>query len=109
VLNNAQEAVRARGADRPGGPLIRLRVLRRPPADWRIEVIDRGLGIPAEDLGRLFEPFFTTRRGGSGLGLAIARNVVEGLGGSIAVDSRVNVGTTVRIDLPETIPGPRFT
>jgi signal transduction histidine kinase len=104
VLNNAQEAVRARGADRPSGALIRLRVVQRPPANWRIEVIDRGLGIPAEDLGRLFEPFFTTRRGGSGLGLAIARNVVEGLGGSIAVDSRVNVGTTVRIDLPEATP-----
>ena len=104
VLNNAQEAVRARGADRPPGALIRLRVVQRPPATWRIEVIDRGLGIPGEDLGRLFEPFFTTRRGGSGLGLAIARNVVEGLGGSIAVDSRVNVGTTVRIDLPEATP-----
>jgi signal transduction histidine kinase len=104
VLNNAQDAVRARGTDRPAGALIRLRVVQRPPANWRIEVIDRGLGIPAEDLGRLFEPFFTTRRGGSGLGLAIARNVVEGLGGSIAVDSRVNVGTTVRIDLPEATP-----
>jgi signal transduction histidine kinase len=104
VLHNAQEAVRARGTDRPGGSLIRLRLSRRPPAGWRIEVIDRGLGIQAEDLARLFEPFFTTRRGGSGLGLAIARNVVEGLGGTIAVDSRVNVGTTVRIDLPETTP-----
>ena len=104
VLNNAQEAVRARGADRPAGSLIRLRVIRRQGAGWRIEVIDRGLGIAAEDLARLFEPFFTTRRGGSGLGLAIARNVVDGLGGSIAVDSRVNSGTTVRIDLPEATP-----
>jgi signal transduction histidine kinase len=104
VLNNAQEAVRARGSDRPGGSLIRLRVAPRPPSGWRIEVIDRGLGIPPEDLARLFEPFFTTRRGGSGLGLAIARNIVEGLGGTIAVDSRVNVGTTVRIDLPESAP-----
>ena len=87
--------------DRAGGSAIRLRVARRTPGDWRIEVIDRGLGIPAEDLARLFEPFFTTRRGGSGLGLAIARNIVEGLGGTIAVESRVNSGTTVRIDLPE--------
>ena len=107
VLNNAQEAVHARGADRAGGSAIRLRVARRTPGDWRIEVIDRGLGIPAEDLARLFEPFFTTRRGGSGLGLAIARNIVEGLGGTIAVESRVNSGTTVRIDLPK--PPPRIT
>ncbi|HYN07492.1 MAG TPA: ATP-binding protein [Vicinamibacterales bacterium] len=109
VLNNAQEAVRARGADRPGGSAIRLRVSRRQPGDWRIEVIDGGLGIPAEDLARLFEPFFTTRRGGSGLGLAIARNIVEGLGGTISVESRVNSGTTVRIDLPETASQPAFT
>ncbi|HEY7475118.1 MAG TPA: ATP-binding protein [Vicinamibacterales bacterium] len=102
VLNNAQEAVRTRGSERPGGALIRLKVARRTAGNWRIEVFDRGPGIPAEDLTRLFEPFFTTRRGGSGLGLAIARNVVEGLGGTIALDSRVNSGTTVRIDLPET-------
>jgi signal transduction histidine kinase len=102
VITNAQEAVRARTSDRPGGALIRLRVQRRSPAGWRVEIIDRGPGIPAEDQPRLFEPFFTTRRGGSGLGLAIARNVVEGLGGSITVESRVNSGTTVRMDLPET-------
>jgi signal transduction histidine kinase len=101
VLNNAQEAVRARGSGGTGA-LIRLRVLRQPPKTCRIEIIDRGLGIPAEDQARVFEPFFTTRRGGSGLGLAIARNVIEGLGGTIAVESRVNSGTTVRMDLPET-------
>ena len=55
-------------------------------------------GHPRADLPRMFEPFFTTRRTGSGLGLALARNVVEGLGGSIAIESQVTVGTPVRID-----------
>jgi two-component system sensor histidine kinase FlrB len=49
----------------------------------------------------MFEPFFTTRRNGSGLGLAIARNVVEGLGGTIGVRSQVGIGTTVWVDLPD--------
>ena len=74
-----------------------VRLEARPAAAgrWRIEVIDTGAGIAAEDQARLFEPFFTTRRGGSGLGLALARNIVEGLGGTIAVESRVDSGTTV--------------
>ncbi|PYQ51377.1 MAG: hypothetical protein DMF78_13470 [Acidobacteria bacterium] len=66
-----------------------------------IIVRDRGVGIEAENLPRIWEPYFTTRRGGTGLGLAIVRNVVDGLGGSIAVESRPATGTDVRIELPE--------
>jgi signal transduction histidine kinase len=105
LLSNAQQAVRALER-RPAGPVIRLRVSRLADRGWRVEVIDRGSGIAADDLPRVFEPFFTTRRTGSGLGLAIARNVVEGLGGSIAVTSQPGEGTTVRIDLPAGGPVP---
>ena len=49
-----------------------------------IEVRDRGTGISAENLPRIFDPYFTTRRTGTGLGLAISRNIVEGLRGTIA-------------------------
>ncbi len=104
LLTNAQYSVRTL-ARRPDGPLIRLRT-SRVNGGWRIEAIDRGAGIAPEDLPRVFEPFFTTRRTGSGLGLAIARNVVEGLGGSISVSSRPNEGTVVCIDLPAETPGP---
>jgi len=100
VLSNAQQAVRARGGQGPRSP-IRLQTTRNPAGGWRIEVADRGAGISRDDLPHLFEPFFTTRRTGSGLGLALSRNIVEGLGGSIAIDSTVGVGTTVRIDVPE--------
>jgi signal transduction histidine kinase len=65
-----------------------------------LEVRDRGVGIPPDDLGRVFDPYFTTRRTGSGLGLAIAKNVVEGLGGTIAVASTPGAGTTLRVELP---------
>jgi len=99
VLGNAQQAVRARGINgRPVTP-IELRAMRIPEGRWRIEVRDRGVGIAPDDLPRVFEPFFTTKRAGSGLGLALARNVVEGLGGTISVQSQQNVGTTVRIDV----------
>jgi two-component system NtrC family sensor kinase len=66
-----------------------------------IEVRDQGTGIASDDLSRVFDPYFTTRRTGTGLGLAISKNIVEGLGGTIAVASREGHGTDVRIELNE--------
>jgi signal transduction histidine kinase len=65
-----------------------------------ISVRDIGVGVTPEDLPRMFEPFFTTKQTGSGIGLAITRNIIEGLGGSIDVESRAGHGTTVRFVLP---------
>ena len=48
----------------------------------------------------MFDPYFTTKRTGSGLGLAIAKNIIEGMGGSISLDSRPGSGTEIRLDLP---------
>jgi two-component system sensor histidine kinase HydH len=66
----------------------------------RIVVADRGVGIAAGDLAQVFDPYFTTKRGGTGLGLPIAKNIVEGLGGTIAVSSTPGHGTAFDIDLP---------
>ena len=90
---------RARTADRPDRA---IQLITRDTARGRaaIEVRDRGVGIAAEDLPRVFDPYFTTRRTGTGLGLAISRNIIEGLGGTITVTSRPGNGTDVRIELP---------
>jgi signal transduction histidine kinase len=65
-----------------------------------IVVHDDGHGIAPDVLPRIFEPHFSTRTSGSGLGLAISRQLVEGWGGSIGVESASERGTTVTIALP---------
>ncbi|MEX1128217.1 MAG: ATP-binding protein [Vicinamibacterales bacterium] len=100
VLTNAQQAVAGQGAPAPAP--TRLITMRAPHDRVAIEVRDHGPGIEAEDLARIFDPFFTTRRTGTGLGLAITRNIIEGLGGSITVQSERARGTQVRIELPIT-------
>jgi signal transduction histidine kinase len=64
-----------------------------------VAVRDQGPGIALDDLGRIFDPYFTTRRGGTGLGLAISKNIVEGLGGTLVVRSRPGDGTEFRVEL----------
>lgn len=65
-----------------------------------VEVQDTGYGIPGTVLPRIFEPFFTTKQGHRGLGLAWVYGIVTNHGGSVAVNSEVNQGTTVRVYLP---------
>jgi len=66
----------------------------------RIQVEDTGQGIPPENMGKIFDPFFTSRDEGTGLGLAVVYRIVENHGGRIHVESAVGKGTTFRIDLP---------
>ena len=61
---------------------------------------DTGMGIPRENLSKIFNPFFSTRPDGTGLGLSITKNIVEQNGGKIEVKSQVNVGTKFIITLP---------
>jgi two-component system sensor histidine kinase FlrB len=61
---------------------------------------DNGPGIPDEDLGRIFEPYFTTRSDGTGLGLAMAKKIVLLHGGSITAASSPGKGVTGEIRLP---------
>jgi len=66
-----------------------------------IRVSDTGSGIPESELSHIFDPYFTTKPTGTGLGLAIAHNIIQGHGGEIHTESRVGVGTTFRILIPE--------
>jgi signal transduction histidine kinase len=99
LLVNARHAVAAAAAADPAAPLV---VLRATVDGDRltITITDKGTGVAADDLARVFDPYFTTKRGGTGLGLPISKNIVEGLGGTISVSSVAGQGTAIRIELP---------
>lgn len=104
LLNLCQNAVQAM---RTGGTLTltaRVGTLRDPKARraaaLELAVTDTGAGIPAEDLDKLFVPFFTTRQHGTGLGLAISRRIVQAHGGELDVRSVVGAGSTFTVRLP---------
>ncbi len=71
----------------------------------RLDLTDHGPGIPAADLGRIFDPYFTTKKQGSGLGLATVHSIVKKHAGHITVESAPALGTTFHIWLPAASPG----
>ena len=71
------------------------------PGPWiRIDVQDQGVGIPEANLGRIFDPYFTTKPDGSGLGLATSYSIVSRHGGKLVVESVEGQGTTFSVFLP---------
>jgi signal transduction histidine kinase len=95
LIVNARHAVESSGDG--AGVVVSTR-----GADGRVAIVvaDRGTGISSADVDRVFDPYFTTKRGGTGLGLPIAKNIIEGLGGSLRVASVAGRGTEMRIELP---------
>ncbi len=65
-----------------------------------ISIRDNGYGIDTKDINEIFKPYFTKSRGGTGLGLAIVKRIIESHGGSITVESQVDVGTTFNLSFP---------
>ena len=96
LLLNAQQSIQGRGRI-----TIRTASLSNTTEPLiSVEISDTGAGINDEDLTRIFEPFFSTRKKGTGLGLWVTQDIVRHHGGRIEVSSVVNRGTTFRIVLP---------
>ncbi|HUR46206.1 MAG TPA: ATP-binding protein [Candidatus Saccharimonadales bacterium] len=81
------------------GGILTLQTEATPDGVW-LAVADTGGGIPEEQINRIFEPFYTTKKKGTGLGLMIVQRIVREHAGRIELESRVNQGTTFRIWLP---------
>jgi signal transduction histidine kinase len=82
---------------------IALRAVRNGVAPAvEIAISDTGVGIPPDQLGRIFEPYFTTKAKGTGLGLALVRQTIHDHGGSIGVTSEPGRGTSFTVTLPVT-------
>ncbi len=100
LLNNAMDAVIARHGSSGGG----IRIDTGPTVNRHVEIKirDNGCGISAENLKKIFTPFFTTKPvgKGTGLGLSVCFGIIDKMGGEMSVDSRENVGTTFSIRLP---------
>ena len=74
--------------------------IREENENYEVEIQDTGIGISAEILKKIFNPFFTTKEKGSGLGLAIVKKIIEGHKGTVWIESEEGVGTRVFVALP---------
>ena len=93
VIENALHAM-------PGGGTLRVTSERGSATTVHLRVIDTGVGMDAEAIGKIFEPYFSTKAIGTGLGLTIAKRNVEANGGTIDVESVRGRGTSVTMTLP---------
>lgn len=105
LLINARQAMLTAGTR--GAASITIRADKTGDGEVRISVVDTGPGIAQANLPKIFEPFFTTKTSpklgeprGSGLGLHICKQIIEGHGGRIEVESTVGRGTTFGVLLP---------
>lgn len=102
LLFNALDAVEGQSPERR---TIEIRVCRRAAGGLEFAVSDRGSGIPADQLSRVFEEFFTSKADGTGLGLSISRTIVESHGGRIWAESNPDGGATFRFTVEQAPTG----
>jgi signal transduction histidine kinase len=102
LLNLAQNALNA--TEESGRPPVLRFLTYRHGADVVLELVDNGIGIPAGEEQRIFDLFYSTRKGGTGLGLAIVDRIAQTHGGRITVKSSPGVGTSVALALPAVAP-----
>ncbi len=93
LIKNAMEAMSAGG---------RLRIVTRRDDEFvYVQFIDNGSGISEEDLSRIFQPYYTTKKEGHGLGMMIVQRIMREHGGHISVESRTRVGTMITLQFPQ--------
>jgi len=93
LVNNGLQAM-------PEGGRLRLTAERHEGKEVLIQIADTGEGIPQENLGKIFDYYFTTKEKGTGLGLPLAHKIIQEHGGIIEVKSGVGTGTTFQVHLP---------
>jgi signal transduction histidine kinase len=99
LISNAVEALESRQGDR----ILTIETQYFPPkSSIAVSFKDTGVGIPPENLSKLFEPFFSTKKKGKGvgLGLSVAYGIIQEHGGSIQAQSEEGKWTTFSIELP---------
>jgi signal transduction histidine kinase len=102
MISNAHHALRAKGASPRVLRVTARAVERAGSARVHVEFFDNGAGIRREDIDKVFDPFFTTRRatGGTGLGLSLSFGIVREYGGTITVESVEGSHTRFVVELP---------
>ena len=103
MISNAHHALKAKTFDPQEAKVFRITARRAGKSRElvRVEFYDNGVGIKREDLGKVFDPFFTTRRdaGGTGLGLSVSFGIIQDFGGTISVESEAGKFTRFIIEL----------
>ncbi len=93
VIKNAIEAIHEKGE-------IHIKTESTEEGDVVVHIVDNGEGIPQSRMGKIYDPYFTTKKFGSGLGLVIVYKIIKELGGKLKVKSKEGVGTRFSIELP---------
>ena len=94
LVANAKDAMKELGSGT-------LTISTKKNSDFVIlSVADTGTGIPQENLTKIFDPYFTTKKSGTGIGLTLVYKIIRGMGGDISVNSKQGAGTTFSITLP---------
>jgi C4-dicarboxylate-specific signal transduction histidine kinase len=103
VLNLARNGIEAMSSVQDRTLQLRIRSARHDPNQVVVAVADSGAGIDPQVIGRIFEPFYTTKPQGIGMGLAISRSIIEAHGGRLRAEPNTPHGATFQCTLPADI------
>ena len=93
LIKNAMEAMQPNGS---------LRIIARRDDDYvYLQFVDTGSGISEEDLSKVFQAYYTTKKGGHGLGMMIVERIMRAHGGHISIESRKEAGTAITLQFPQ--------